>query len=92
MVHTRFGGSGSDRGSSLSDVPALAKPCSSTSGEGVHTLIWLATVLAAAALSGEHVSRRRPATPQQLALDVGLAADLGALSERLCADAVARAA
>lgn len=92
VVRTRVGGPGPDRGFSLSRVRVLAKPFPSNSEEGADTLIWLATAPEAASLGGEDVSRRRPATPQQQALDVGLAADPWALCERLCADEVTRAA
>lgn len=92
MVRTQFGGMGSDQGLLLNIVYALAKPFASTPEQGADSLIWLATSPEAASLKGEYVSKRRPATPQNQALDPKLAADLWALSERLCALAVARAA
>ncbi|MGC3998226.1 MAG: SDR family oxidoreductase [Anaeromyxobacter sp.] len=92
MVRTRFGGFGSDQGLLLNLVYALAKPFSVTPEQGADSLIWLATSPEAASLQGEYVSKRRPVTPQRQALDPKLAADLWALSERLCAEAVARSA
>ncbi|OJT25202.1 short-chain dehydrogenase [Archangium sp. Cb G35] len=92
MVRTQFGGFGSDQGLLLNVVYALAKPFSSTPEQGADSLIWLATSPEAASLKGEYVSKRRPATPQRQALDPKLAADLWTLSEKLCAEAVARAA
>jgi NAD(P)-dependent dehydrogenase (short-subunit alcohol dehydrogenase family) len=92
MVRTQFGGFGSDQGLLLNLVYAVAKPFSSTPEQGADSLIWLATSPEAASLKGEYVSKRRPVTPQKQALDQKLAADLWALSERLCAQAVARAA
>lgn len=73
-------------------VYTLAKPFSSTPEQGADSLIWLATSPEAAALKGEYVSKRRPARPQKQALDPKLAGDLWTLSERLCAEAAARAA
>lgn len=92
MVRTQFGGFGSDQGFLLNVVYALAKPFSSTPEQGADSLIWLATAPEAAALKGEYVSKRRPVRPQSQALDVQLAADLWALSEKLCATAVAHGA
>lgn len=92
MVRTRFGGFGSDQGFLLNLVYALAKPFSSTPEQGADSLLWLATSPEAASLKGEYVSKRRPATPSKRATDPKLAADLWALSEKLCAEAVARAA
>jgi NAD(P)-dependent dehydrogenase (short-subunit alcohol dehydrogenase family) len=92
MVRTKFGGFGSDQGLLLNIVYALAKPFSSTPERGADSLIWLATSPEAAPLKGEYVSKRRPATPQKQALDPKLAAELWALSEKLSAEALARAA
>lgn len=91
MVRTRFGGFGSDQGFLLNLAYALAKPFSVTPEQGADSLVWLATSPEAASLQGEYVSKRRPVTPQEQALDPRLAADLWELSERLCAQA-ARAA
>jgi NAD(P)-dependent dehydrogenase (short-subunit alcohol dehydrogenase family) len=91
MVRTRFGGFGSDQGFLLNVVYALAKPFSSTPEQGADTLVWLATSPDAASLKGEYVSKRRAVTPQKQALDPKLTADLWILSERLCAEAAARA-
>lgn len=91
-VRTQFGGFGSDQGLLLNLVYTLAKPFSSTPEQGADSLIWLATAPEAAALKGEYVSKRKPATPNKQALDAKLAADLWMLSETLCAEAVARAA
>jgi len=88
MVRTRFGGFGSDQGLLLNLVYTLAKPFSSTPEQGADSLVWLATSPEAASLRGEYVSKRRPAAPQKQALDPNLAADLWALSEKLCAEAV----
>ncbi|WP_437597812.1 SDR family NAD(P)-dependent oxidoreductase [Sorangium sp. So ce590] len=46
----------------------------------------------AASLKGEYISKRRPATPQKQAMDPKLAADLWTSSEKLGAEAAARAA
>lgn len=92
MVRTQFGGMGSDQGFLLNMVYALAKPFASTPEQGADSLVWLATSPEAASLRGEYVSKRRPITPQKQALDSKLAADLWTLSERLCAEAEARAA
>ena len=92
MVRTRFGGFGSDQGVLLNFVYMLAKPFSSTPEQGADSLIWLATSPEAAALKGEYVTKRRPATPQKQALDPKLAADLWTLSDKLCAQAAERAA
>lgn len=92
MVRTQFGGFGSDQGFLLNVVYALAKPFSSTPEQGADSLVWLATSPDAASLKGEYVSKRRPVTPQKQALDPKLAVDLWTLSEKLCAEAVARAA
>lgn len=92
MVRTQFGGFGSDQGFLVNIVYTLAKPFSSTPEQGADSLIWLATSPEAAALKGEYVSKRRAVTPQKQALDSKLAADLWTLSEKLCAEAVARAA
>ncbi|MBF3882645.1 SDR family oxidoreductase [Burkholderia pseudomallei] len=91
MVQTRFGGFGSDQGFLLNIVYALAKPFTSTPEQGADSLVWLATSPEAASLKGAYVSKRRPAYPQKQALDANLAADLWTLSEKLCAEAVARA-
>ncbi|CAJ2758453.1 short-chain dehydrogenase/reductase SDR [Burkholderia pseudomallei] len=91
MVRTRFGGFGSDQGFLLNIIYALAKPFTSTPEHGADSLIWLATSPEAASLKGAYVSKRRPAHPQKQALDANLAADLWKLSEKLCAEAVARA-
>jgi hypothetical protein len=72
-------------------VEPLAKPFSSTPEQGADSLVWLATAPEAASLRGEYVSKRRSVPPQKQARDPKLAADLWTLSEKLCADAVARA-
>jgi hypothetical protein len=72
-------------------VYAIAKPFSISPEQGADSLVWLATSPEAASLKGEFVSKRRPATPQKQALDPKLAADLWTLSEKLCAEAEARA-
>jgi len=87
MVRTQFGGFGSDQGFLLNLIYALAKPFSIRPEQGADSLLWLATSPEAASLKGEYVSKRRPATPQKQALDATLAADLWALSEKLCAEA-----
>lgn len=92
MVLTQFGGFGSDQGILVNIVYALAKPFSSTPEQGADSLIWLATSPEAAILKGEYISKRRPARPQKQALDAKLASDLWSLSEKLCAEAVARTA
>jgi len=92
MVATRFGGFGSDQGFLLNLVYALAKPFSRTPERGADTLVWLATSPEAASLRGEYVSDRRPVTPAKQAMDPALAAGLWDLSEKLCAEAAARAA
>lgn len=89
-VRTQFGGFGSDQGFLLNIVYLLAKPFSVTPEKGANSLVWLATALEAGQLKGEYVSKRRPAKPQKAALDPNLAADLWAVSERLCANAAAR--
>jgi NAD(P)-dependent dehydrogenase (short-subunit alcohol dehydrogenase family) len=91
MVRTQFGGFGSDQGLLLNIVYALAKPFSVTPEQGADSLIWLATAPEAASLKGEYVSKRKPATPNKQALDTKLAADLWMVSERSCAEAVAKA-
>ncbi|MFT3840082.1 MAG: SDR family oxidoreductase [Myxococcaceae bacterium] len=91
-VRTRFGGFGSDQGLVLNLIYALAKPFSSTPEQGADSLLWLATAPEAASVKGEFVSKRKPLTPQKQALDEKLAADLWTLSERLCAQTLARAA
>lgn len=90
-VRTQFGGMGSDQGLLLNIVYALAKPFASTPAQGADSLVWLATSPEAASLRGEYVSKRRPVVPQKQALDPKLAADLWELSEKLCAEATARA-
>ena len=90
MVRTQFGGFGSDQGFLLNMVYALAKPFSSTPEQGADSLVWLATSPEAASLKGEFVSKRRPRPAQKQARDPKLAADLWTLSEKLCAEAVAR--
>ena len=92
MVRTQFGGMGSDQGFLLNLVYAVAKPFASTPEHGADSLIWLATAPEAASLKGEYVSKRKPATPNNQALDAKLAADLWTLSETSCAGAGARAA
>lgn len=92
MVRTQFGGFGSDQGLLLNLVYALAKPFSVTPEQGADPLVWLATSPEAASLRGEYISKRRPVAPQKQALDPKLAADLWDVSERLCAQAVSRAA
>lgn len=90
MVRSQFGGFGSDQGFWLNLVYALAKPFSSTPEQGADSLVWLATAPEAAALHGEYVSKRKAVTPAKQALDPALAEALWLLSERLCAEAVAR--
>lgn len=90
MVRTQFGGFGSDQGFLLNLVYALAKPFSSTPEQGADSLIWLATSPEAISLQGQYISKRRPVTPSKQALDTKLAEDLWLLSEKLCAEAVAR--
>lgn len=92
MVRTQFGGFGSDQGLLLNLVYMLAKPFSSTPEQGADSLVWLATAPEAASLRGEYVSKRKPATPNEQALDAKLAAELWMVSEKLCAGAAARAA
>ncbi|HTV21660.1 MAG TPA: SDR family oxidoreductase [Polyangiaceae bacterium] len=92
MVRTQFGGFGSDQGFLLNLVYALAKPFSSTPEQGADSLVWLATSPEAASLRGEYVSKRRAVTPQKQALDAPLAEELWSVSERLCAQAMARRA
>lgn len=92
MVRTQFGALGSDQGLVLNLVYALARPFMSTPEQGADSLIWLATSPEAGSFKGEYVSKRRPVAPQKQALDAKLAADLWELSERLCAQAVSRAA
>ncbi|RKG58816.1 SDR family oxidoreductase [Corallococcus sp. AB011P] len=92
MVRTQFGGFGSDQGFLLNVVYTLAKPFSNTPEQGADSLIWLSTSPEAAPLKGEYVSKRRPVKPQNQALDPKLAAGLWMLSEKLCAEASARAA
>jgi NAD(P)-dependent dehydrogenase (short-subunit alcohol dehydrogenase family) len=87
MVRTQFGALGSDQGFVLNLIYALAKPFMSTPEQGADSLVWLATSPEAASLKGEYGSKRRPKRPQKQALDVQLAADLWALSEKLCAKA-----
>jgi len=91
MVRTQFGGFGSDQGVLLNLVYALARPFASTPEQGADSLVWLATAPEAASLEGMYVSKRRPVTPQKQALDPKLASDLWTSSEKLCAEAVARA-
>lgn len=86
MVRTQFGALGADQGFLLNLGYALAKPFMSTPEQGADSLVWLATAPEAAALKGEFVSKRRPATPAAQALDPTLAAGLWSLSEKLCAD------
>jgi NAD(P)-dependent dehydrogenase (short-subunit alcohol dehydrogenase family) len=85
MVRTQFGGFGSNQGFVQNLVYALAKPFASTPEQGADSLLWLATSPEAASLRGEFVSKRRVARPAKQATDAKLAADLWALSERLCA-------
>jgi retinol dehydrogenase-12 len=92
MNRTQFGGFGSDQGVLLNLVYLLARPFSSTPEQGADSLVWLATSPEAAALKGEYVSKRRPATPQKQARDPKLASDLWTLSERICAQAATPAA
>jgi NAD(P)-dependent dehydrogenase (short-subunit alcohol dehydrogenase family) len=91
VVRSRFGAFGSDMGVLLNVVYALVKPFSKTPEQGADSLIWLATSPEAASLEGQYVSDRRPVTPSKQAMDPKLAADLWTLSEKLCAEAAARA-
>ncbi|AKT43753.1 SDR family oxidoreductase [Chondromyces crocatus] len=92
MVQTRFGAFGSDLGLLQNVVYALAKPFAKTPEEGADSLLWLSTSPDASALEGQFVSNRRSVAPAKQAMDAKLAADLWALSETLCAEAMARAA
>lgn len=92
MVRTQFGAYGSDLGFFVNLVYALAKPFTKTPEQGADSLIWLATSAEAAALKGTYVSKRRAVAPSKQAMDSKLAADLWTLSEKLCVEAVARAA
>jgi NAD(P)-dependent dehydrogenase (short-subunit alcohol dehydrogenase family) len=92
MVRTQFGGFGSDLGILQNVVYALARPFAKTPEQGADSLVWLATSPEAAALKGQFIAHRRPATPAKQALDPRLAADLWTLSEKLCAEVAARAA
>jgi hypothetical protein len=78
MVRTKFGGFGSDQGLLLNAIDAVAI----SPAQGADSLVWLATSPEAASLKVESVSKRRPVTPQQQALDPKLAAGLWALSEK----------
>jgi NAD(P)-dependent dehydrogenase (short-subunit alcohol dehydrogenase family) len=91
VVRTHFGGFGSDHGLLVNAVYALAKPFAKTPEQGADTLLWLATSPDAALLKGEYVSKRKPIAPQKQAQDPQLATDLWLMSEKLCAEAVARA-
>ncbi|WAS95345.1 SDR family oxidoreductase [Nannocystis punicea] len=92
MVRTQFGGFGSDMGVLQNVIYALAKPFARTPEQGADSLVWLATSPEAAALKGQFVANRRPVVPSRQATDPKLAADLWTLSEKLCAEAAARAA
>lgn len=70
----------------------IALPFAKSPEEGADSLVWLATSQEAAALKGEYVDNRRPVSPSKQAMDSKLAADLWTLSEKLCAEAGARAA
>ncbi|MDC0711049.1 hypothetical protein POL68_21440 [Stigmatella sp. ncwal1] len=76
----------------LNVVYALAKPFSKTPKQGADSLLWLATSPEAASLKGQYLSDRRPVSSSKQAMDPKLAADLWALSDKLCAEAAARAA
>lgn len=76
----------------LNLVYAIAKSFMSTPEHGSDSLVWLATSPEEASLKGEYVWKRWPVTPQKHALDPKLAADLWTRSEKLCAEAVSRAA
>lgn len=91
MVRTQFGAYGNTNlGFGWNLVYALSKPFAISPERGADSLIWLATSAEAASLRGEFISKREPATPHKQALDAKLAADLWTLSEKLCAEAVAR--
>lgn len=89
MVRTQFGGFGTDLGLVQNLIYKLAKPFAVTPENGADSLIWLATSSEAASLKGRFVSKRRPVEPQKQATDAKLAAELWALSEKLCARATA---
>jgi hypothetical protein len=72
-------------------VFALARPFARTPEQGADSLVWLATSPEATALRGQFVANRRPVTPSKQAMDPKLATDLWTLSEKLCAEAAARA-
>jgi NAD(P)-dependent dehydrogenase (short-subunit alcohol dehydrogenase family) len=86
-VRSRFGG---DLGAMMRLVFWLALPFSVSPEKGADSLIWLATSPEASSLKGEYVAHRHPVTPSSQARDPKLAADLWALSEKLCAEAAAR--
>jgi NAD(P)-dependent dehydrogenase (short-subunit alcohol dehydrogenase family) len=88
-VRSRFG---SDLGVLMRVVFTLALPFSKSPEAGADSLIWLATSPESASLKGEYIANRRPVTPSKQAMDPKLAADLWALSEKLCAEAADRAA
>lgn len=90
MVASQFGAFGSDLGFLMGIIFKLARPFARTPEQGADSLVWLATSPEAASLKGQYVANRRPVTPSRQALDMRLAADFWALSERLCADATAR--
>lgn len=90
-VRTKFGAFGSDLGFLMNLVYALAKPFAKTPEQGAESLIWLSTSPEAASLRGEYISNRRPVSPSKQARDPKLASDLWTLSEKLCAEAAARA-
>ncbi|WP_437764653.1 hypothetical protein WMF27_34195 [Sorangium sp. So ce281] len=81
-------------------LPSSARPpgarvvstSSSMQARGKFDLAKTPTSPEAASLKGEYISKRRPATPQKQAMDPKLAADLWTSSEKLGAEAAARAA
>lgn len=92
IVRTKFGAFGQDFGFLFNLVFKLSLPFSKSPEEGADTLVWLAAAPEAAGLRGEYLTDRKVTKPQKQALDAGLAAGLWTLSERLCANALARSA
>ena len=90
-VRTKFGAFSADLGFLFNIIFRMAAPFSKTPEQGADTLVWLATSSEAASLQGEYMSNRRKRVPSKQALDQKLATDLWNLSERLCAEALAKA-
>lgn len=90
-VKTRFGVfGGTDMGPVVNAIFAIGRHFSTTPEEGADTLVWLAASEKAASIQGEFVRNRRVAIPSRQARSLELAEALWALSERLCAEALAR--